>query len=313
MSRIVNVSNRVALPKGGNPTGGLAVGVLAAMQASGGLWFGWSGETVPDEASIGDPEIVERDGIGFATIALPAVLHEPCYNGFANGTLWPLFHSFLDAFRYQDAEYEAYLAVNTLFATRLKPLLRAGDLVWVHDYHLIPLAARLREEGVHSPLGFFLHIPFPNYEVLRALPHCEALLRGLLAYDVVGFQTETDRHAFLGAVEAVWGKECIAGDGAVELVDRTVRTGVFPIGVDVGAVARSAARAERAGRVRHMKEGLLGRRLIIGVDRLDYSKGLLERFEAFRHFLAECPEHHGRVTYLQIAPLGRQDIKAYGR
>ena len=311
--RLVNVSNRVALPKAASAPGGLAVGVLAAMRASGGMWFGWSGDTSADDADVSPPEITARDGITFATLRIPATLHERSYSGFANGTLWPLFHYFLDGFRYDDEEYEAYQALNTLFARELVPLLREGDLIWAHDYHLIPLGERLREHGVRAPLGFFLHIPFPHYEVLRALPKCAELMRALLAYDVIGFQTNTDRQSFLGAVQALWGRDCITSSGVIELRDRRVQTGVFPIGVDVGAISANAARAVSSARVQRMKEGLLGRRLIMGVDRLDYSKGLLERFEAYRRFLEECPEHHNRVTYLQIAPLGRQNVSAYAR
>jgi trehalose 6-phosphate synthase len=313
VSRIVNVSNRVALPRGSIPTGGLAVGLLAAMEETGGLWFGWSGDATVDPQGVPEARVVEQDGICFATIPLPEQLHELCYSGFANGSLWPLFHSLLDGFRYADIEYEAYLTVNELFAQRLRPLLRSEDVIWVHDYHLFPLAAELRKRGVGSPLGFFLHIPFPGFELLRALPRYECILRALTQYDLVGFQTETDRRAFIASIAAVWGEQSVGVDGTVRVLGRVSRTGVFPIGVDPRAVNEAAAKAATAARVRRMTEGLLGRRLIIGVDRLDYSKGLLERFEGFRSFLEQCPQHHGQVTYLQIASLGRQNVKAYSR
>ena len=313
MSRLVNVSNRVALPRAADAAGGLAVGVLAAMRASGGLWFGWSGRTSPAANPQPAPELVRRGDLCFATIDVPERLYELYYNGFANGTLWPLLHYFLDSFRYQDEQYEAYLAVNGLFARELLPLLHADDLIWVHDYHLIPLAAQLRDQGVRSPIGFFLHVPFPHFEVFRALPVHRELLRALLAYDLVGFQTEVDRQAFLGAARAVCGEACVNPSQSVRLVDRIVRTGVFPIGVDPEALAQSAQKSTASGRVRSMIQGLRGRELIIGVDRLDYSKGLLERFAAYQHFLEESPQYRGRVTYLQIAPLGRQKVAAYGR
>lgn len=314
MSRIVSVSNRVPMPKGANPTGGLAVGLQAAMRATGGLWFGWNGQLTPgNRPACAEPVLATRDGIRFVTVSLPEALHERCYSGFANGTLWPLFHYFLDGFHYEDEDYEAYLRVNEIFADGLQPLLECGDLVWIHDYHLIPLAQQLRRRGVTAPLGFFLHIPFPHFEVLRALPRYEALLQALLTYDLVGFQTEIDRQAFLGAVAAVGGRDVVSPDGAIQLRERCVRTGVFPIGVDVSAISSSASRAMSSAGVRHMREGLLDRRLIMGVDRLDYSKGLLERFEAYRHFLEDCPQHHRHVTYVQLAPLGRQNVKAYAR
>ncbi len=312
MSRLVNVSNRVALP-GSRSDGGLAVGLLAAMQTSGGLWFGWNGRTHALADGTADVELVQRDTVCFAAISLPDSLHELYYNGFSNGTLWPLFHYFLDSFRYRQEQYEGYLEVNELFAQQLLPLLRSDDLIWVHDYHLIPLAAALRDRNVHGPIGFFLHVPFPHFEVLRALPVHVALLHKLLAYDLVGFQTETDRQAFLHAVRSVWGASCADSRGTVFAAGHRVRTGVFPIGVDADAISRSAERSVASRTVQNVTQSLQGRRLIIGVDRLDYSKGLLERFDAYQVFLERFPQHQGAVTYLQIAPLGRQNVKAYTR
>ena len=310
MGRLINVSNRVPLAKTAAP-GGLAVGVLAAMRARGGLWFGWSGETTGQEPA--EPEITIRDSLTYATIPLPQALYERYYSGFANGTLWPLFHYFLAGFRYDDQEYAAYEQANALFASRLAPLLAPADLIWVHDYHLIPLAEKLRALGVRQPIGFFLHIPFPHFEVLRALPTFAEIVRALLAYDLVGFQTQTDRESFLHAVRVLWGAQSVADGGTVMSGGRTIRTGVFPIGVDVEAVAQSAAKAAGSAPVHRMMQSLVGRRLIVGVDRLDYSKGLLERFQAYRQFLESYPEQIGQVTFLQIAPLGRQKVQAYAQ
>jgi trehalose 6-phosphate synthase len=311
VSRLVNVSNRVALPRGVEAAGGLAVGLRAAMRAGGGLWFGWSGRAGAANAAHSSPQIMRRAGVCFATIDIPESLYEPYYSGFANGTLWPLLHYFLNNLRYEVAQYEAYLAVNQLFARELLPLLRLDDLIWVHDYHLIPLGSMLRAHGIRVPIGFFLHIPFPHFEVLRALPVHAELVRQLLAYDLVGFQTETDRQAFLGAARAVCGDSSVeAATGAVR-AERRVRTGVFPIGVDVAEIARAASRGASSSALRSMTQGLQGRHLIIGVDRLDYSKGLLERFEAYEYFLEENPRFRSKVTYLQLAQLGRQKVKAY--
>lgn len=310
MGRLINVSNRVPLAKTAAP-GGLAVGVLAAMRARGGLWFGWNGETTGHEPA--DPEITTRDSLTYATIPLPQTLYERYYSGFSNGTLWPLFHYFLAGFRYEDQEYAAYEQANALFASRLSPLLAPGDLIWVHDYHLIPLAEKLRALGVRQPIGFFLHIPFPHFEVLRALPTFAEIVRALLAYDLVGFQTQTDRESFLDAVRILWGAQSVADDGTVLSGGRTIHTGVFPIGVDVDAIAQSAAKAAGSAPVQRMMQSLVGRRLIAGVDRLDYSKGLLERFQAYRQFLESYPEQIGQVTFLQIAPLGRQKVQAYAQ
>jgi trehalose 6-phosphate synthase len=310
MGRLINVSNRVPLAKTAAP-GGLAVGVLAAMRARGGLWFGWNGETVGHEP--GEPEITIRDSLTYATIPLPQTLYERYYSGFANGTLWPLFHYFLAGFRYDDQEFAAYEQANALFASRLAPLLAPSDLIWVHDYHLIPLAEKLRALLVRQPIGFFLHVPFPHFEVLRALPTFAEIVRSLLAYDLVGFQTETDRESFLDAVRVLWGAEAVEEGGIVSSNGRRVRTGVYPIGVDVEAIAQSASKAAGSAPVQRMMQSLVGRRLIVGVDRLDYSKGLLERFQAYRQFLESYPEQIGQVTFLQIAPLGRQKVQAYAQ
>ena len=183
----------------------------------------------------------------------------------------------------------------------------------MHDYHLIPLAEKLRAQDARQPIGFFLHIPFPHFEVLRALPPFAELLRALLAYDLIGFQTETDREGFLAAARIVVGPEAVAEDGAVSGNGRTTRTGVYPIGVDVDGIAQSAGKASGSAPVQRMMQSLVGRRLIVGVDRLDHSKGLLERFQAYRQFLESYPEQIGQVTFLQIAPLGRQKVQAYAQ
>jgi trehalose 6-phosphate synthase len=312
MSRLVNVSNRVALP-GARSDGGLAVGLLGAMHKSGGLWFGWSGRTHAASSPQPPPERLERRDVSYATVSLPDTLFDLYYNGFANGTLWPLFHYFLDHFKYSDEQHQAYLAVNELFARLLTPLLSADDLVWVHDYHLIPLGAPLRRRGVRAPIGFFLHVPFPSFEVLRALPAYRSLLRALLSYDVLGFQTEVDRQAFLAAARAVWGEGCVSDTAPGGAPAQRVYTGVFPIGVDLAAISRTAARSATSRSIRDMTRDFQRRKLVIGVDRLDYSKGLLERFEAYQKFLEQFPQYQGAVSYLQIAPLGRQTVAAYTR
>jgi trehalose 6-phosphate synthase len=309
MSRLVNVSNRVPV-HGTTAPGGLAVGVLAAMQANGGLWFGWNGKIVADEASC-EPELASDAGIVYATMPLPQTLHEHYYCGFANSTLWPLFHYFVTGFRYEDHEYAAYQQANALFARKLAPLLQPSDLIWVHDYQLMPLGEQLRAQGVRQRLGFFLHIPFPHFEILRSLPPFTEIVRALLAYDLIGFQTQTDRQSFIDVVGRLGGHHQVDRDGAVVVNGRKVCTGVFPIGVEVEAIGQGASRASLTAPVQRMVKGLLGRRLILGVDRLDPSKGLLERFRAYRHFLEHFPQHRGQVTYLQIAPLGRQRVPAY--
>ena len=309
MSRLVAVSNRISVPKRGSAPGGLAVGLLAAMQARRGLWFGWDGETA--ETVSEEPSIVRKEGVTYASIDFDQAEYKDFYLGFCNGTLWPLFHYFVDGFRYNDTQYEAYQKMNLRYARTLAPLLEPDDLIWVHDYHLFPLAQKLRETGATQAMGLFLHIPFPSIEVLRVLPVYGELLQALLAYDVIGFQTETDVQAFRSAVAYVWGEGVLTSSRTVTLGGRDVVTGVFPIGVDVEAIQREAVESQSTDACKRMVAGLIGRRLMIGVDRLDYSKGLVERFKAYERFLETHPENQNRVTFLQIAPLSRSDVRAY--
>lgn len=307
--RLVSVSNRVSIPRKQTAPGGLAVGVLAAIKARGGLWFGWSGELADD----GEPgmEVVRRQGASFAVTDFPRELFERYYYGFSNGMLWPLFHYFVETFHYDEPSWGAYLEANRFFADRLGRVLEADDLVWIHDYHLIPLARMLRQRGARQPLGFFLHIPFPHYEVLRCLPVYAELLADLCTFDVVGFQTDNDLRCFRDGVARVFGDAALEGPDAVRVDGRRVRAGVFPIGVDVGAISAEAARSVHGDQVRRMVASLVDRHLVLGVDRLDYSKGLVERFGAFDRFLQDHPERRGRVSLMQIAPLSRADMRAY--
>jgi len=309
MSRLVCVSNRISLPRKTAAPGGLAVGILSALKRTGGLWFGWGGDTIDTEP--GDPDLHIRDGVTYATVDLRQEEFEQYYNGYANDVLWPLFHYFLKGMRYSHEQRDAYESVNRTFAAKLLPLLQPHDVIWVHDYHLIPLGRLLREQGVKRPIGFFLHIPFPNIEMLRVLPSYAELLSDLTNYDVVGFQTENDLRAFHSGIEYLFGREAIKPDGRIRIGDRLLRADVFPIGVDVAAVQEEATAAMNTDVVRRMVDSLMGRSLMMGVDRLDYSKGLVERFHAYQQFLEAYPENRGRVTYIQIAPLSRTDVRAY--
>ena len=297
------------MPRKSAAPGGLAVGILSALKRTGGLWFGWGGETV--DTDPGEPDIHIRDGVTYATVDLRKRDFELYYNGYANEVLWPLFHYFLKGMRYSSEQRDAYENVNRSFATKLVPLLEPRDTIWIHDYHLIPMARLLRDAGVKRPIGFFLHIPFPNIEMLRVLPSYAELLRDLTCYDVVGFQTQNDLQAFHSGVEHLFGAEAIKPDGRIRVGERTMRADVFPIGVDVSAVQEEATVALSGDVVRRMTDSLMGRSLMMGVDRLDYSKGLVERFSAYQHFLETYPDNLGNITYIQIAPLSRTDVRAY--
>ena len=306
MTRLVAVSNRVNTSS--RAAGGLAVGIHAAMKSKGGMWVGWSGKLAADVTS--GVSVTQRDNVELATFDLPRQDFDLYYAGFCNGTVWPLFHYFVAGLHYSRAQFDAYVHVNRLFAERLTPLLRDDDLVWVHDYHLMHLGRELRARGVTHPLGFFLHIPFPHVEALRALPRYGELIRALLEYDVLGFQTARDIACFRSAVVDVLGSSALYHDEVRRPNGRT-RIGVFPIGVDVAAIRREARESQSSRTVKRMSAGLRGRRCVIGVDRLDYSKGLVERFEAYELLMELHPERLSRVSFLQIAPLSRSDVQAY--
>ena len=304
--RLVVVSNRIALP-GETSTGGLASAMQAALQERGGLWFGWSGKV----SSKKQLHRVSHDFIDYATFDLSRQDHDEFYAGFANRTLWPLLHYRLDMVDYQRSDLDGYMRVNALFADHLMSLLKPDDIVWVHDYHLIPIAAMLRERGVNNRIGFFLHTPLPPAALLIVLPKHRALLEMLSSYDLVGLQTARD----LRALEDYFLHEIggsIGADGRVRAANgRAFRAGVFPISINTPLVAKAAKEAESLEEIRQLHTSLEGRALIIGVDRLDYSKGLPERFQAYAHLLERAPELHREITFLQIAPTSRGVVPEY--
>lgn len=309
MPRLVVVSNRVALvDEGQTPTGGLAVAVLAALKDHGGIWFGWSGEIV--NAAPEKPELRKVDNLTYATIPLTRRDYIEYYTGFANSTLWPLFHYRLDLSDFNRRDYAGYLRVNQRFARHLFPLLRRDDIIWVHDYHMIPLAQELRELGATQPIGFFLHTPLPALQIMLALPRHRELMRALCAYDLVGFQTADDLAAFHDYLTIEAGGR-IDERGTVHGFGHTFRAGAFPIGIDTRNVIETARAQDGTDLHQRLIATLAGRQMIIGVDRLDYSKGLVERFHAFERMLEQHPESLNAVVLMQIAPPSRGDVHGY--
>lgn len=305
--RLVAVSNRVGPVKGAAAAGGLAVGLVEALRERGGLWFGWSGRTHGGSRVRLHTETVED--ITLATLDLTQHDLDGYYNGFSNNCLWPLLHFRIDLTRFERAELAIYRRVNRGFAQALAKLLRRNDLVWVHDFHMIPLAEELRSLRVRQRIGFFLHTPFPPTEILSTLPAQESLTQALFAYDLVGFQTEDDLARFRDHVGRVFrGKS--RGD-TLTAFGREIRVGAFPIGIDVEQFNRYAFTAPGSREFARMRNVLRGRDQFIGVDRLDYSKGLLRRLDAFGRYLEAHPKAHGKVILLQVAPVSRGGIESY--
>jgi len=309
MGRLVIASNRVGSSLKGNE-GGLATAMLAAFDQREVVWLGWSGE-VTDESS--GPTRVHREGrLTRMLVDLQRSDYEGYYLEFANCVLWPVFHYRVNLAEYGRERWATYGRVNEMFAERLAPALKPDDILWVHDYHMIPLGAALRRLRVDNPIGFFLHIPFPAPEVLATLPVHEALVRALFAYDLVGFQTENDLQAFRDYVEREAGG-WIGRDGTIHAYGRSVRAGSFPISIDTRLVAARAARAASTRRAARLRDSLSDQRLVIGVDRLDYTKGLVHRFDAVERLLETNPLYRRAVVVLQIAPPSREDVPEYQR
>ena len=308
MARLVIVSNRVPPPRTGGAAsaGGLAV-ALQSFVEPGTLWFGWSGRVV--ERPSGKPRIADGLGVTYATIDLSSKDYDRFYVGFANSSLWPLLHFRLGLMRYRREDFEGYLAVNGDFADALLPMLKPDDMVWVHDYHLIPLAAALRARGFTGRIGFFLHIPFVPASVLEALPPAYDLLCALCAFDVVGFQTRTHLEDFLDCARRFTG--FTVEHDEVVTNGRRVRAIADPIGIDAAGFARVAGRAAGTAYIKRMRESLTGRALAISAERLDYSKGLPNRFEGFARLLARYPHQQRHISMLQIAARSREDVAEY--
>jgi trehalose 6-phosphate synthase len=308
MSRLIIVSNRVPDLNGSQQSGGLAVAVLDAFRENGGVWFGWNGTIVTDSHPT-DVSVSEHGNITIATIPLRDRDYQDHYLGFSNSALWPVFHNRLDLARFSATQVEGYRRVNEDFAARLSPLLQPDDLIWVHDYHLIPLAAHLRMRGHRNRIGFFLHIPFPSPDVLVAAPEHQWLMSLFFSYNLVGFQTTADLANFQHFL--VDNQGASLSDSKLTAMGQAIFAAVFPIGIDVDAFAAMAHTTEAEERIERLHRRAVPRVHIIGVDRLDYTKGLPERLRAFWRLLELHPENQKVATLMQIAAPTREDVDVY--
>jgi trehalose 6-phosphate synthase len=310
MNRLIVISNRVSVPSGGSGAqGGLAVALQAALREYKGIWFGWSGE-LTDEFT-GQINFQRNDGVTTATVDLEEQDVDEYYNGYANRTLWPLFHYRIDLAEFERGFADGYQRVNERFADTIRPLIETDDVVWVQDYHMIPLGDELRQRGCDNRMGFFLHIPWPPRRLLSSLPHAKDLVRTLFAYDVIGFHTEEWLDAFRDYALADMGATVDESGEVFSLDGRTVRAIAAPIGIDAKEFVEAASSTAARLTYRRMRDSADGRELIVGVDRLDYSKGLEERFLGYERFLIDHPEQRKEVFLLQIAPPSRAEVESY--
>jgi trehalose 6-phosphate synthase len=309
MSRLIVASNRVTDIDKAVQSGGLAVALEDALQTGRGLWFGWDGTTVEDDAATGI-KLLQYNGIRTATIPLSRRDYEEYYLGFSNRALWPTFHYRLDLAVYEHVFLEGYRRVNRRLAQSLAALIEPDDLVWVHDYHLIPLADELRQQGVKERIGFFLHIPFPSPDFFTAIPDHAWLAETLFSYNVVGFQTATDASNFVRYAVEHAGGEALDGD-RVRAFGKTTVARAFPIGIDPDSVFEMAHTPEADAHMARLQRRSMANMFVLGVDRLDYTKGLPGRMRAFRRLLELYPDLRKRVTMMQIAPPTREEVEAY--
>jgi trehalose 6-phosphate synthase len=309
--KLVVVSNRVARGNANEPmTGGLAAALLPVVEKSGAIWVGSSGR-VRDGAQKEPFAEIEALGAGaLAMLDLPAAHYGGYYEGFANSALWPALHSRADLIRASQDDYLSYREVNAFMARALLRFQKPDAAFWIQDYHFLALGAELRDLGVTAPVGFFLHTPWPVRAVMEGVPHHRELVEAMLAYDLIGFQTQDDCENFLEYLSSRLGLE--SEDGVVTSRHGKSRVAVFPIGIDAEKFALQAAKAVSHPDVSRLRRSLNGEKLAIGVDRLDYSKGLINRINAFDRMWTLQPALARTVSLLQIATPSRGAIEAYG-
>jgi trehalose 6-phosphate synthase len=308
---LVVVSNRVARGQANEPmTGGLAAALLPVVEKSGAIWVGSSGRVREGTQKEPFAEIEALGSGALAMLDLPAAHYGGYYEGFANSALWPALHSRADLIRVSEEDYSSYREVNAFTARALLRFKRPETAFWIQDYHFLALAAELRALGVTQPIGFFLHTPWPAREIIEGVPHHRELIEAMLACDLIGFQTAADCENFLGYIASYLGLE--VENNVVTSRYGTTRVAVFPIGIDVEKFALQATRAVSHPEVSRLRRSLNGEKLAIGVDRMDYSKGLINRINAFDRMWTLYPSLARTVSLLQIATPSRGAIEAYG-
>jgi trehalose 6-phosphate synthase/phosphatase len=317
--RLIVVSNRLPLTathvegrwRSERSSGGLVAAMAPLMKRYRGLWLGWPGDALPVEPD-GRAQLMREweERHGYVAVDLPAQISRAFYEGYANDTLWPLLHGFPTRVAFDPESWPAYRDANERFAAAVLEHLRPGDLLWVHDYQLMLLPGLVRDQVPGAAVGFFLHIPFPASEVFRIVPEREELLRGLLGADAISFQTHADLHDFRRALLQILGLD--SQMDRVDVGDRRVQLSALPIGIDpAGWRQLTGPRGEARPRIDELREQHRGRKLIVSVDRLDYTKGLPERLRAFHRLLQGSPEWRGRVTLIQVAVPSRERVPSY--
>jgi len=324
--RLVVVSNRLPFTvsfKGGAPefkpsAGGLTTGLWSyldrklpeGVERPDYLWMGWPGASVPPEHEAAVRMYAEQK-FKSSPVFLPEESMDRFYLGFCNKTIWPLFHYFPSNTRYEENDWQEYRHINRLFADAVLAQLRPDDILWVHDYHLMLLPKLVREKSPETPIGFFLHIPFPSWEIFRMLPRAwrEEIVDGLLGSSLIGFHTHDYARDFLTSVLRTSGYEHQLGNLTVR--DRVVDVDTFPMGVEFDRFAQASVSKETELRVAELRQKCLGQKVIFSVDRLDYTKGLINRLRGYETFLKLNPQWHGKVVFIISVAPSRIGVDSY--
>lgn len=325
--RLIIVSNRLPIVVSKNNeghwrikpgSGGLVTALAPVLKNRGGLWIGWPGNTTSEEGFDLEALLNEASkdcGYTFKPVSVTKNEVDGYYYGFSNQILWPLFHDFQTRCNFSPDYWNIYTGVNQKFAQVIAQHSDADDgHIWVHDYHLMAVAKPLRELGITSKIGFFLHIPFPPLDLFLKLPWRFQILENLLSFDLIGFQTLRDRRNFVQCLEAMLKEISIEGDDRVldaTIRGRHVRIGNFPVSIDFTEFAQKARSSEVETRLKEIKSFFKTQKLVLGIDRLDYTKGIPDRLMAFRNALERFPDLHSKISLVQIVVPSRVSIPEY--
>jgi trehalose 6-phosphate synthase/phosphatase len=297
-------------------TGGLVTAMAPVLKNRGGLWIGWPGNILREKRTMDGILHEHKKDIGFNLKAVDLSLKEKeyFYKGFSNEIIWPLFHDFIAHCNFNPVFWHYYKKVNKKFVDVITKFACQDDFIWIHDYHLFLVADGLRKAGFHNTLGFFLHIPFPPPDVFIRLPWRIQILHALLDYNLIGFQTQRDRRNFIQCLRTFIKEIKVIGKGQVvslNIQDQQIRLGVFPISIDYEEFSHLANSQQVAEAAWYIHENFPDRKIIFGIDRLDYTKGIPERLRAFRNALRRYPELQKKVTFIQVVVPSRREISKY--
>ena len=318
MSRLLIVSNRlpISVTKRGSELrfhlspGGLATGLASVSKSYQGHWIGWPGVTIDNLKDKDKTEISRKlSEENYLPIFLSRKQVENYYQGFSNKTIWPLFHYFPLRTIYENRFWETYKRVNQIFCDEVMKVAKRGDCIWIQDYHLMLLAQLLRQKLPGLEIGFFLHIPFPSYELFRLLPWRAEILNGLLGADLIGFHTHDYVRHFLSSACRIAGLEHTLGKLSID--NRIVKVDAFPLGIDYEKYSQAPNRAAVQQEVKKIRQKVGDCKIVISIDRLDYTKGIIQRLEAFDLFLSKNPEYRGKVTLIMVAVPSRTRVEDY--